>query len=107
MGIIVTFIALLIVTFITYYGQNAGNFVLSIDEDLKDRNVYMSETVDFINPTAMLQADAVYDARDITYTNVSDQSYDEVLNMFNVKLHILKEGNEFDLINKIPFEEEI
>ena len=52
---------------------------------------------------------AVYflDARDITYTNVSDQSYDEVLNMFNVKLHILKEGNEFDLINKIPFEEEI
>lgn len=77
MGIIVTFIALLIVTFITYYGQNAGNFVLSIDEDLKDRNVYMSETVDFINPTAMLQADAVYDARDITYSFVN---IDEAVN---------------------------
>lgn len=52
---------------------------------------------------------AVYflDARDTTYTNVSDQSYDEVLSMFNVKLHILKEGNKFNLITRLPFEEEI
>ena len=37
----------------------------------------VSETVDFINPTAMLQADAVYDARDITYSFVN---IDEAVN---------------------------
>lgn len=59
--------------------------------------------------TEVLGNGAVYflDARGVTYTNVSEQSYDEVLSMFNVKLHILKEGNKFNLITKLPFEEEI
>jgi len=82
--------------------QNPEVLGIGIDEDtaivVKDNGI-----------AKVVGSGAVYflDARDITYTNVSDQSYDEVLNMFNVKLHILKEGNEFDLINKIPFEEEI
>lgn len=51
---------------------------------------------------------AVYflDARNITYSNVSEQNYDEVLSMFNVNLHVLKEGDKFNLLSKIPFEEE-
>lgn len=51
---------------------------------------------------------AIYflDARNITYSNVSEQYYDEVLSMFNVKLHILKEGDKFNLLTKLPFEEE-
>ena len=28
------------------------------------------------------------------------------LSMFNVKLHVLKEGNRFNLLDKVPFEED-
>ena len=51
---------------------------------------------------------AVYflDARNITYSNVSEQNYDEVLSMFNVNLHVLKEGDRFNLLTKKPFEED-
>lgn len=51
---------------------------------------------------------AVYfvDGTSIEYSNVSEQHSDEILSMFNVKLHVLKEGNKFDLLNKLPFEEE-
>ena len=51
---------------------------------------------------------AVYfiDGSTITYTNVSELYCDEILSMHNVKLHILTNGNKFDLIKKSPFEEE-
>lgn len=51
---------------------------------------------------------AVYfiDGSEISYTNVSEQNSEEVLSMYNVKLHILKNGNRFSLIRKAPFEEE-
>lgn len=51
---------------------------------------------------------AVYfiDGSQISYTNVSEQYSDEVLSIYNVKLHVLKEGNKFSLIRKAPFEEE-
>ena len=51
---------------------------------------------------------AVYfiDGSTITYTNVSELYADEILSMHNVKLHILTDGNKFDFIKKIPFEED-
>lgn len=51
---------------------------------------------------------AVYfiDGSNITYTNVSEQYSEEILSIFNVKLHVLKEGNKFNLITKSPFEED-
>ncbi|WP_300382582.1 cyanophycinase [Clostridium sp.] len=51
---------------------------------------------------------AIYflDASNITYTNVSEQNSDEILSISNVKLHVLKEGNRFNLLTKLPFEEE-
>ena len=51
---------------------------------------------------------AVYiiDGSSITYTNVSELRCDDILSMHNVKLHILKDGNKFNLIKKSPFEEE-
>lgn len=51
---------------------------------------------------------AVYilDGRNITYSNVSEQNSDEVLSMFNVNLHVLKEGDKFNLLSKLPFEED-
>lgn len=52
---------------------------------------------------------AVYfvDGSRITHSNVSEQYGDEVLSMYNVKLHVLKEGNKFNILTKAPFEEEI
>jgi cyanophycinase len=51
---------------------------------------------------------AVYfiDGSKISYTNVSEQHSDEVLSIYDVKLHVLKEGNKFNIMRKAPFEEE-
>ena len=51
---------------------------------------------------------AVYfiDGSNISYTNVSELHCDEVLSMHNVRLHILSNGNKFDLVKRSPFEEE-
>lgn len=51
---------------------------------------------------------AVYfiDGSDISYTNVSEQYSEEVLSIYDVKLHVLKEGNKFSLLRKVPFEED-
>ncbi|MBE6050358.1 MAG: cyanophycinase [Clostridium sp.] len=51
---------------------------------------------------------AVYfiDGSNISYTNVSEQNSNEVLSIYNVKLHVLKQGDKFSLIKKSPFEEE-
>ena len=51
---------------------------------------------------------AVYfiDGSNISYTNVSELHCDEILSMHNVKLHILTNGNKFDLAKRSPFEEE-
>ena len=55
----------------------------------------------------MIGEGAVYfiDGSEISYTNVSEQYSDEVLSIYNVRVHVLKEGNKFSLINKKPFEE--
>ena len=52
---------------------------------------------------------AVYfiDGSGITHSNVSEQYASEVLSIFNVKLHVLKEGNKFNILTKAPFEEDI
>ena len=52
---------------------------------------------------------AVYiiDGSKINHTNISEQCRDKPLSIFNVKLHVLIEGNKFDLIKKIPFEEDV
>ncbi|MDR3595907.1 cyanophycinase [Clostridium sp.] len=64
-----------------------------------------------VNKSGMIEVigeGAVYfiDGSTITYTNVSELHADDILSMHNVKLHILTNGNKFDLIKKSPFEEE-
>ena len=51
---------------------------------------------------------AVYfiDGSGITYSNVSEQNNNEILSIFNIRIHVLKEGNRFNITNKEPFEEE-
>lgn len=48
----------------------------------------------------------IVDGSDMNYSNASEQYSDEILSMYNVKLHVLKKGNSYDLKLKIPFEEE-
>ena len=51
---------------------------------------------------------AVYfiDGTTITYTNVSELHGDEILSMHNIKLHVLTSGEKFNLIKRLPFEED-
>jgi cyanophycinase len=52
-----------------------------------------------------LGSGAVYviDASNISYTNVSEQHAEELLSMFNVKMHVLKNNDRFDLTTRQPF----
>lgn len=47
-----------------------------------------------------------FDGSGISYTNVSEQYSEEVLSIYNVKMHVLKEGNKFNLKRRAPFEED-
>lgn len=81
--------------------QNPEILGIGIDED----------TAIIVEPSGVLQvigSGAIYiiDGKDITYTNVSEQYQDEMLSMFNVRLHVLTPGKKFNLITKVPFEEE-
>ncbi len=87
---------------LTAVAQNPEVLGVGIDEDtaivLSDKgigNIIGSGAVYFIDGTS------------ITYCNTCEQHSDEVLSMFNIKLHVLKQGNKFDLINKVPLEEEV
>jgi len=66
-GTIVTGILSLLFALITFYGQNAGNFVLTIDPEAQNRGIELSDDVFFTFPTARLVTDPVTNARDITY----------------------------------------
>ena len=87
---------------LTAVAQNPEVLGVGIDEDtaiiLNDKgigNIIGSGAIYFIDGTS------------ISYCNTCEQYRDEVLSMFNVKLHVLKHGNKFDLLKKIPLEEEI
>lgn len=86
---------------LTGIAQNPEVLGIGIDEDtaivVKDSGI-----------AQVVGTGAVYflDARNITHSNVSEQYYDEVLSMFNVSLHVLKEGDRFNLLTKLPFEED-
>lgn len=82
--------------------QNPENIGIGIDED----------TAIVINNKSVLEvigSGAIYiiDGRDITYSNVSEQEYEELLSMYDVKLHVLTPGKKYDLVKKAPFEEEV
>jgi len=51
---------------------------------------------------------AVYiiDGSNISHTNVSQQNPEEVLSIFDIKMHVLKKGDKFDLLKRVPFEDD-
>ena len=86
---------------LTAIAQNPEVLGIGIDEDTA---IIVSDK----GTAEVIGSGAVYfvDGSCIDYSNVSEQYSEEVLSMFNVKLHVLKEGNRFNLLKKVPFEED-
>lgn len=81
--------------------QNPETLGIGIDED--------TAIVVDKNEIKVIGNGAVYflDGADLTFSNVSEKYQEEILSMYNVKMHILTAGNRFDLQKRVPFEEEI
>lgn len=86
---------------LTAIAENPEVLGIGIDEDTA---IVVSDK----GKAEVIGSGAVYfiDGSSIDYSNVSEQYSEEVLSIFNVKLHVLKEGNKFNLLDKVPFEEE-
>lgn len=97
LGVIITGLLSIAFAVITFYGQNAGNFVMSIDYDAYNRKIILSSEKEFLNPTPRLMTEPIDDARDITYSwlklgevdqtdgNYVDTDYDYVAYTFYIR----------------------
>ena len=65
-GVIVAVIILL-----TYYGQNVGSFTVKLEDELYQRNIYISTDEKFETKTARLEADSLKDAEKTTLTRIN------------------------------------
>jgi hypothetical protein len=101
-GIILSGIFSLAFGVVTFYGQDSGNFMMSIDKETYTRGIILSSTEDFEYPQPRLLTDPVDQARDLTYRwlkineisetdgNYSDPDFDYVAYTFYLK----NNGNE-------------
>lgn len=77
--------------------ENPQSLGIGIDED----------TAIVVNKEGLFNvigSSAVYviDGNTISHSNVSEQYQDEVLSIFDVKMHVLKNGDKFNLVNRLP-----
>jgi len=87
---------------VSYYGQNSGNFVMSVDYSAYQRGIVLSNDVEFTMKQPQLMTQPISEARDITYSwikiadvsqtngNFIDPEYDYIAYTFYIK----NEGNE-------------
>jgi len=87
---------------VSYYGQNAGNFVMSVEYDAFQRGIVLSDEITFAVAQPQLMTQPISEARDITYswiklTDVSqtngsyiDPEFDYIAYTFYIK----NEGNQ-------------
>ena len=77
--------------------ENPGMLGIGIDEDTA---VLFQRDKSF----EVIGSGAVYvvDGSAITYTNVSEHAMERTMALFNVRLHVLKAGNAFDLASRTP-----
>lgn len=66
-GLIITFLLSITFGVVTFYGQETGNFVMSVDYDAYNRGIVLSETKDFETTSSRLMTNPVENAQDITY----------------------------------------
>jgi cyanophycinase len=86
---------------LTGVAENPESLGIGIDED----------TAIMVNPKAefeVIGSGAVYviDGSSISYTNISEQYPEEVLSMFDIKMHVLKCGDKFALSERRPIKED-
>ena len=75
LGIIITGILSILLSVVTFYGQNTGNFVMTVDPDAGNRGIHLSTDPNFSFYSSRLMSNPVMDARDITYTWIK---FDEI-----------------------------
>lgn len=68
LGLIITAILSIVFGLVTFYGQNSGNFVMSVDAAARQRGIVISETLDFQIKTTRLMSEPITDAREVTYS---------------------------------------
>jgi cyanophycinase len=77
--------------------QNPRFIGLGIDEDTAVM-VEREESFTVVGSGAVYVADA----EDVTYTNVAEEETNRTLSLFNVRLHVLSQGDTFDLRTRQP-----
>jgi cyanophycinase len=77
--------------------QNPKNLGMGIDEDTA---VIVRNGTDF----SVIGSGAVYvlDGTDISYSSLSEQTSEGIVSIFDAKLHVLVDGNRFDLVERRP-----
>ena len=77
--------------------ENPQSIGIGIDEDTA---IVVNKDAQF----RVIGSGAVYviDGSNITYTNVSEQNQDEILSIYNIKMHVLKKDDKFDLSRRTP-----
>ncbi|PKK96901.1 MAG: hypothetical protein CVV58_03965 [Tenericutes bacterium HGW-Tenericutes-3] len=102
LGVIITGMLSIAFAIITFYGQNAGNFVISVDSIALNRGIILAENINFTNPSPRLMTEPISEARDMTYSwlkieeveatngNYTDIDYDYVAYTF----YLMNQGSE-------------
>jgi len=99
---------------VSYYGQDSGNFVMSVDYSAYQRGIVLSNDITFESGKPQLMTEPVSEARDITYSwiklsevsssngSFTDPEYDYIAYTFYIK----NEGNEtVDVVYSIKLTE--
>jgi len=68
LGVIITGMLSIAFAIITFYGQNAGNFVISVDSIASNRGIILSTEPNFRAPSPRLMTEPISEARDMTYS---------------------------------------
>ena len=86
-----------------------GRLLVGVAENPEVLGVGIDEDTSIIlnkdNVLRVLGSGAVYiiDGSNISDTNVSEQHQDDMLSIFDVKMHVLKNGDKYDLKTRRPF----
>jgi len=68
LGVIITGMLSIAFAIVTFYGQNAGNFVISVDDLAENRGIILSTEPNFNTPSSRLMTEPISEARDMTYS---------------------------------------
>ena len=65
-GLLITLFLSICIIVVTIYGQNVGNFVITIEQEASDLGLSLSEDVSFEHPTVRLYAESIENATNIS-----------------------------------------